>query len=78
MKLNPVEYVIYMFNGVRQTARIIGKNPSSVCEWKKRGLIPNSSQSVILEKAKEHNLDITANDLILGREIDQEDERGEG
>lgn len=76
MHLRPAEYVIRVFKGVRATARAIGRNPSSVSKWQKErenrgtsGQIPHAVQRTILEQARERGLDITAEDLILGREV---------
>lgn len=69
MQLSPTEYVIYRFGGVRATARALEMGPSSVSKWKKKKHIPASKIPRILEKAKELQLDIRANDLIYGRDI---------
>lgn len=77
MRLNPAEYVIHMFDGIRPLARAIKKSPSTVCLWRKnrsrknghKGRIPSSSHLPILNEAKIRGLDITADDLIYGREL---------
>lgn len=76
MHLNPAQYVIYIFNGVRATARAVGRSPSSVSKWQKPrdnrgcgGGIPSAVQLVILEQAKKLNLDITPKDLLFGRNV---------
>lgn len=81
MQMTPAEYVIHTFKGVRATARAIGRAPSSVSKWPKPkadkgcdGLVPSAAQKAILEKARELSLDITAEDLIFGRQIGQADE----
>jgi|2_EtaG_2_1085320.scaffolds.fasta_scaffold246290_2 hypothetical protein len=72
MKLNPAEYVILSFGGVRATARAIGYVPESISKWRYqgRGRVPTSVQELILDIANERNLDITAMDLIKGRNVD--------
>lgn len=74
--MNPAEYVIHVFDGVRATARAIGRSPSSVSKWQKpraergcNGQIPSAAQLLILKKAKELALDVTPDDLIYGRKI---------
>lgn len=77
MRLNPADYVIHMFDGVRPLARAIKKSPATVCVWRKnrskktsdKGRIPSSSHRTILNEARERGLDITPDDLIFGREL---------
>lgn len=77
MHLTPAQYVIRVFKGVRATARALERSPSSVSKWTKPkasrgtdGNIPGTAQRTILQKARELQLDITANDLLFGRDID--------
>jgi len=72
--MSPVDYVIKVFGGVRATARAIGRSPTAVSKWRQPtdrggsgGRVPNKAQPVVLQKAKELGLDITGEDLILGR-----------
>jgi hypothetical protein len=69
--LNPVEYTIQQFGGVRALARALGKDASIVSKWRKpRGgvyYIPSKFYVQILRKAKKLNLDITLEDLVFGR-----------
>lgn len=65
---SPAELVIASFNGVRATARELGCDPSAVSRWKKTGMIPVSYQKRILELAWEKGVDLTAHDLIFGRQ----------
>lgn len=65
-----------MIGGVRKTARAIGRDPSAVSKWQKLpdsngvlGIIPRNAQLEILTYAKKNKLDISANDLILGRNV---------
>ena len=74
--LNPAEYVIRKFGGVRKAAKAIGRDPGAVSKWRqpkeKRGSggsIPSAAQRAILKAAAELGLDITADDLINGRTV---------
>lgn len=71
MKLKPAEYVIKEFGGVRATARVIGYTPEAISKWRYqgRGRVPSGVQELILDKAVEMGRDITARDLIKGREV---------
>lgn len=79
MKLvSPAEYVIRSLGGVRPTARAIGRHWTSVAAWrwpKSRkgtdGQVPDKCHHTILKIAQERGLDITPNDLILGRMGDE-------
>lgn len=76
-RIPPAEHVIAVCGGTTKTASLFGFLATNVSAWKKAkerggygGQIPRSKQQVILLKAKELGLDITAEDLILGREED--------
>lgn len=76
--LTPAEYVILVFKGVRATARVLGRSPSSVSKWTKSkelrgtdGNVPSSAARAILSIARERCLDITPNDLLNGRTIEE-------
>lgn len=78
MFLKPAEYIIHVFGGITAAANAIGLDKSSVHKWKRPkenkgcdGLIPTHAQQKIIAIAKEKGLDITPNDLILGREVDE-------
>jgi hypothetical protein len=66
--LTPAEIVITTFGGVRATARELGCDPSAVSRWKRTGHIPNLYQRRILELAWSRGVDLTAHDLIFGRQ----------
>jgi len=73
MKQTPAEFVIKSFGGVRQTARILGINPTAVSHWKVRrpkrgekGLIPSWMHRKILKKAQRLKLPITSYELVWG------------
>lgn len=67
MKISPPEVVIREFGGVRKLARLLGKNPSGISRWKRRKRVPTACQRRILELARERGVNITAEDLIMGR-----------
>ncbi len=78
--LNPAEYVIHVFRGVRAAARAIGCNPSAVSRWRTSkdragffGSVPALYQRKIHAKAKELDLDINSDDLDFGRLIISQD-----
>lgn len=78
MHLKPAEYVIHVFGSITKAAKAIGLHKTSVHKWKRSkekrgcdGLIPTAAQQKILSIATEMGLDITPNDLILGREVDE-------
>ena len=73
---SPAEYVIYIFKGVRATARNIGRSAPAISRWRQPkhkggtdGCIPSGAIATILRLAKENNLPITPADLILGRTV---------
>lgn len=68
---SPAARVITAFGGVRATARIIGRNSSTISRWLKPraeggtgGLIPSNLQKSILDHAAAQGMKITAVDLI--------------
>jgi hypothetical protein len=76
MTLSPAQCAIQVFGGVRATARVAGLSPSSVSRWQiskedrgTGGMVPTSVQRKLLEAAKERQLTLSADDLILGREV---------
>jgi hypothetical protein len=73
MRLSPAEYVIRTIGGVRKTARAIGRVPSAVSAWRSKagtgGEIPRGAQKDILKFARLKRLPITAEDLLLGRDV---------
>lgn len=70
MHMTPAQYVIHIFKGVRATARAVGRTPSSVSKWQK-ARIPSGAHRKILDVAKERGLDLTSNDLVYGRTVEQ-------
>jgi hypothetical protein len=68
----PADKVIKAFDGVRATARALGRNPSSVSRWRMSredggtgGRVPSNLQESVLLEAQKRGLCLTAEDLIL-------------
>ena len=68
--LTPVDLAVATFGGVRALARSLGCDPAAVSRWKKAGTIPALKQRKLLEAAWERGIDITAHDIVFGREED--------
>ena len=65
----PVEVCIKEFGGVRALARAIHRDPASVSKWQKGdGTIPTSIQRKLLETAWDRGIQLSAHELIFGRE----------
>lgn len=69
MHLNPAEYVIRIFKGVRATARAAGRSATAVSKWRKAGRVPVQACKAVLKAAKKIKADLTAHDLIYGRKV---------
>lgn len=65
--VSPAQIVVTAFGGVRAAARVLCVDPSCVSRWQSSGLVPTSRQRRILELAWKMGIDITANDLVFGR-----------
>lgn len=79
MHYTPAAWVIQKFGGPFALAKAIGRPPSTVLRWRKRwrgcdecGRIPSDSMATILILARQRRLDIKAQDLILGRDSDEQ------
>ena len=66
---SPVELAIDMFGGVRKLARALNRDPAAVSRWQKSGIVPTAIQRRLLELAWERGIDITAHDIVFGREV---------
>lgn len=73
-EFSPASWVIRQFGSVKALSEVIGRERASIYKWLKPkslqgtdGRVPGNLHSLILEKAKELELDITAEDLINGR-----------
>jgi hypothetical protein len=54
-----------IFGGIRPMARAIGEPPSNVAAWKRVGRIPADKQPVVLQKADEIGLAVTAEHVVF-------------
>lgn len=66
---SPVELAIDLFGGVRKLARALNRDPAAVSRWQKSGIVPTSVQRRLLEMAWERGIDISAHDIVFGREV---------
>lgn len=66
--LTPVDLVIHSFGGVRKLARAIDRDPAAISRWRKSGTVPTPVQRKLLELAWARGINISAHDLIFGRE----------
>jgi hypothetical protein len=64
---NPAEMAIHAFGGLRNLARAVGRSPAAVVRWRKVGRIPATVQEVVYREALRCDLDLTCEDLVLGR-----------
>ena len=65
----PVQLLIKEFGGVRALARAVHRDAASVSRWQKGdGLVPTSMQKKVLETAWDNNINISAHELIFGRD----------
>lgn len=53
------------FGGTRKMAELLGEPPSTVQSWKNAGRIPAQKQPLVLEKAAEVGVDVSAEDVIF-------------
>jgi hypothetical protein len=67
--ISPVDLAIDMFGGVRKLAKAISRDPAAVSRWRKSGLVPTQVQRKVLAAATERDINITAHDIVFGREI---------
>lgn len=66
--ITPVELAINMFGGVRKLAKCIGRDPAAVSRWRRSGLVPTQVQRKLLAAAAAREINITAHDIVFGRE----------
>lgn len=64
--LNPPEYLIKKFGGMRALGRAVDRPQSAIHGWKKRKCIPMAICKKILTVAAKRNLKVTPRNLILG------------
>lgn len=68
--LTPVDLAISLFGGVRRLARAIGRDPAAVSRWKRSGTVPSSVQRKLLQSAWDRGIELSAHDIIFGRDSD--------
>jgi len=67
-KTTPVQLLIAEFGGVRALARSVHRDAASISRWQKSGLVPTNMQKKVLETAWDNNINISAHELIFGRD----------
>ena len=68
-QLTPVQLAINEFGGLRKLARSINRDPAAISRWKStHGNIPSSIQRKLLTAAWDRGIEISAYDVIFGRE----------
>jgi len=68
-KQTPAQIAIALFGGVRALARSIHRDAASVSKWQKGdGTIPTSIQRKLLTTAWDRGLELSAHEIIFGRE----------
>lgn len=77
MHLSPVDCAIRAFGGVRTLAGALRQYPGTICRWRTRaapsrrpGQLPPLMIERALGEARARGLPLTAEELILGREVD--------
>lgn len=65
-QLNPAQYVIQRFGGVRPLARLLGISGAAVCQWQNSGKIPAKHHEKIIGLAKQQRIQVHPKHLILG------------
>ena len=66
--MTPVQLAIQGFGGVRRLAKVIDRDPAAVSRWQRSGIVPSAAQKQLLEIAWERGIQLTAHDIIFGRE----------
>lgn len=64
----PGVLVVQVFGGVRKLARLLEIDPSTVSRWQTTGRVPSGMQRDVLQLAWQEGLDLTAHDIVWGRE----------
>lgn len=73
--IKPADFIVMFFGGLRPAAKAIGRSHASVNKWRRPvsdrgtgGYIPRAVMHRILTLAEKNNWQITAYDLIIGRD----------
>lgn len=75
--MEPNKTLFERFGGVRKMAETVGEAPSTVQSWKTAGRIPAQKQPLVLEKATEAGLAITAQDVVFPMGLSDTPHKGE-
>jgi hypothetical protein len=67
--LTPAQCLVLAFCGVRAAGRAVKRTPSTVRNMIRKGYVPHEAQVTALLLAREKGLNLTAEDLILGRDV---------
>lgn len=70
--LTPAQCLVLAFNGVRAAGRAVKRTPSTVRNMIRKGYVPHEAQVSALLLARAKGLDLSAEDLILGRDLEGE------
>jgi hypothetical protein len=62
--MNAAEHVIDRLGGTRRAAALINTSPSTVQSWKKTGFIPSRRQAEVVEAARQHGIEISADEML--------------
>lgn len=65
----PGALVVQAFGGVRKLARLLGVDPSTISRWSSTGRVPSGMQRQVLQLAWDTGVDLTAHDIVWGREV---------
>ncbi len=68
--LAPVAYLRHLFGSYGQVAKAAEVERTAPSMWAKRGVVPTGRMETLLQAAAKQGLDLTANDLIRGRDIE--------
>lgn len=66
--ITPVQLAIQSFGGVRRLAKALDRDPAAVSRWQKSGIVPSAAQRQLLQIAWERGIQLTAHDIIFGRD----------
>jgi hypothetical protein len=67
-QITPVQLAIQSFGGVRRLAKAIDRDPAAISRWQKNGIVPSAAQRRLLQIAWERGIELTAHDIIFGRD----------
>lgn len=65
--MKPPQYIIKQFGGVCAAARAIGRSPSAVSRWKKKGEIPGDAIRPVVKALQRKGQIVDVHFLVYGR-----------